>query len=288
MKESSGILNCKRMCLGVYVGKFNINMESDEKIETGLCFECSTEMKKKRLKECTDCTQLFCKKHIKVNDNDYSTLCSPCIKRRVHLEVSMDMEKEILDHKSELRDLQSKLKSCKKDLQSLESSQSTLTEKKKSCEKSHKKNIKRLESELSDTINKINWDLHSELLENLAKTKLDFKVSEEKCEKSTQKVEENSVELGNLQKDVEKYSEGISDLSEKVGVHIPYTIIRSLCCEKCKELVKNKFAEEIKKGYFGRNSIMASMHTESRKSVSSSSGKKHMKADNDSCNCLVF
>lgn len=263
-------------------------MDSDEKKETGNCFECSDEIKKKRLKECTDCNQLFCKKHIKVNDNDYSTLCSPCIKKRVHLEISMEMEKEILDHKSELREVQSKLKTCKKDLQSLESTQATLTEKQKSSRKSHKKNIKHLESQLNETLNKINWSLHSELLEDLAKTKTEFKDSEEKCEKSAQKVEENSVEIGNLQKDVEKYSEGISDLSEKVGVHVPYTIIRSLCCEKCKEVVKNKFAEEIKKGYFGRNSIMASMHTESRKSVSSSSGKKHSKAENDSCNCLVI
>lgn len=267
-------------------------MNPDEKSDTSKCFECLTELKKKRLKECTDCSQLFCKKHIRVNDNDFSTLCSPCIKKRVHLEISMGMETEILQHKSELRDVQSKLKTCKKDLQSLESTCTSLSDKLKSSKKEHKKTIKRLETDLNEVKNQINWENYSEIIADLAKTKSDFKVSEEKFEKSGEKNKENSAEIGNLQKDVDKYAKGISDLSEKVGVHVPYTIIRALCCEKCKDSIKSTFAEEIKKGYLGRNSIMASMHTDSRKSVHSSSSstmnKKHSRPDQDSCNCLVF
>ena len=267
-------------------------MSSVEKSESSKCFECSTETRKKNLKECTDCSQLFCKKHIRVNDNDYSTLCSPCLKKRVHLEISMGMETEILQHKSELREVQSKLKTCKKDLQSLESTFASLSDKLKSSKKEHKKTCKVLETNLDEAKSVINWENYNEILGKHAKTKTDFKVFEDKMQESKGKNEENSAEIGNLQKDIDKYSQGISELSEKVGLHVPYTIIRALCCEKCKDSVKTKFSVEIKKGYLGRNSIMASMHTDSRKSVNSSSSstmnKKHSRPDQDSCNCLVF
>ena len=82
----------------------------------GYCFACHKSINGKKSKECNDCYEKFCLEHIKVDEKAFSAICSKCFRNKVHLEVSMEMETQILNAKSHLNNLKSKLKSTKKEM----------------------------------------------------------------------------------------------------------------------------------------------------------------------------
>lgn len=266
------------------------------------CAVCQKELSGKKSIECNDCSEHFCKLHIKRSDNDFSAVCHECTKIRIHLEVSMEISSQIIEAKSELNSLKEKLKLSKQNLSSLDSKKKSLKSDLQSKTSAFQNNIELLTSQY------LQAKSHSEKIVPIEEQlKVSFSAITEKVgelnrnfNKNERKKLEQKIELNLMKNEIIKLQEEVQVQSEKIKEYIPYLMLRKLACGNCRAKVKKHFSEEILNGYQGRNSVIASVIYENEKRMS----KKNMnesarissvresiagkRPENDSCNCQVF
>ena len=248
----------------------------------GNCLECDKLIKGKKIKECNDCLEKFCKKHIKVDENTFSSICSKCFRNKIHLEISMEMGSQILHAKSYLKDLKAKLKFSKNELSSLKNFIDKVSALLLTNETSHQKKLCIIENEAEEKRKRL--DTMISIVENLKGALYDCKFNEksalEKFEISEREKSENQKELDILKDENSTLRNEIKSYSLKIKQYISYSTLRSLNCSSCKSKIKHIFREEIINGNQGSDSLIASVVAErdkrsTRKSTASNnSGRK--------------
>lgn len=252
------------------------------------CFKCAVVVKRKKANNCSDCGESFCKDHIKASESEFSSICIQCLKKRVHLEISMEMETQILHFKSELRNVRANLKNSKKNLEETEESIEEMTAKQKKSKKKHAKQVKKMQDEIEKITGQVDWNEFKEKVKEVEGKRDQISDLENKKDEVVEKVRQGNEDILGLKEDIKGYSEQLNDLTYKSKYCVTYTVIRAVCCDPCKNLIKKQFADEIVKGYAGHNSVIASIvHKDSEKSIRYSLDGKTKKSDPDSCNCLI-
>ncbi|OMJ82748.1 hypothetical protein SteCoe_16452 [Stentor coeruleus] len=277
-------------------------LTSSPEIDFHECEVCQKKLLIKKAIECNDCNKYFCKLHIKSREDDFLVVCHECIRKRIHLEVSMEISSQIIEAKSELKSLKEKLKLSKQSLSSLDSKKKSIISNLQSKSKNHEENIEKLTSQYlqakshTEKIIPIEEQLQTNLsilTEKISELNKNFNKNERK------KLEQN-IELNLMKNEIVKLQKEVQDQSEKIKEYIPYLMLRKLACGTCRTKIKKHFSEEIMNGYQGRNSIIASVIYENEKKVSrkNMNGSERISSiresiagkrpENDSCNCRVF
>jgi DNA repair exonuclease SbcCD ATPase subunit len=255
------------------------------------CTLCHKELKRKKLIECNDCSRLFCRLHIKVNELDCSSLCADCGKKKLHLEISMEMEADILSAKSELKSLQQSLKKAKHELATLESRLSEASCAKEALCKPFPDRVQLLESQLAFFLSQsasvlsqhASCSSASQLLHSkLAATQARFQQSESEKTSCTADLAQQRAELTKL-------SAKLQSKTEMIHKYTPYQSLRNTLCAPCKHKLKREFSDSIINGNQGHSSLISSVLAASpRKSSKSVTELSHKAPKADSCNCSVF
>jgi septal ring factor EnvC (AmiA/AmiB activator) len=200
----------------------------------------------------------------------------------------MEMEEEILSCKSELREIRTKLKKSKDDLEKCEEKIEEFSLNLKKTKKKHDKKLGNLENDLKYLENSVDWEEFEIVNQEVKVKKEGFQEIFDKSEQITRDLQFNSREVGSIQEDLVDFTDQLNELTSKNKKRVPYTTIRLLCCEICKNLIKKQFSEVILKGFAGHNSVVASiLHKDSEKSVRNSLDGKNKRSEKEVCNCLI-
>lgn len=251
------------------------------------CTECSKSIRDKKIFECLDCSEEFCKDHVKQNETDHSILCFPCFKKKIHLEVTLEMENETLSCKSELETLKAKLKTCKKDLESKKTTIERCENQIKINEKTYLRKFENLEKRIEEEVQR------STNLENTVnsfeETLKDCKQAEESSnlELASTKSEQKSVqsELDSLRHETNLLKQALQEASDKSKHMISYNILRTVLCNICKNKIKLAFREAIVDGNKDRLSLVQSVMAERERM--SLRQMPEEKKDEKAC-CLIY
>ncbi|OMJ69694.1 hypothetical protein SteCoe_32525 [Stentor coeruleus] len=266
------------------------------------CEVCQKELSGKKVIECIDCSKYFCKLHIKRIDNDFSSVCHECTKKRIHLDISMEISSQIIEAKSELNSLKEKLKLSKQSLSSLDSKKKSLKSDLNSKTKSYQENIEKLTSQYlqAKSHSEKIIPIEEQLQVNFSALTDKFSEINKNFNKNERKKLEQKIELNLMKNEIIKLQEEVQDQSEKIKEYIPYLMFRKLACGTCKTKIKKQFSDDIMNGYQGKNSIIASVIYENEKRMSKKYTNEHARSssaresisdkrpENDSCNCRVF
>ena len=262
----------------------------------GHCTQCHKGIKGNSAKVCSECSLKFCDKHIKINDNEFTAICSKCFRSKIHLEVSMEMESQILGAKSHLHELKGKLKSSKKDLTIKHTTIDKIQNLLKANEKSHEKKIENYEKRLDEESRRS--DTMVNVAENLKEALSDCKYNEtsatDKFELSEKEKIDSTIESDILKQENIKLKAEIQSHSVKIKKFISYGSIRQFACNLCKQRIKNAFHEIILSGNQGKDSLIESVisgrdRLSSRKSITNTINHNSSRVpEKDSCNCFIF
>lgn len=228
------------------------------------CYECGKVGVGKNKIECCECGEVCCKEHAKYNEQDYSTTCLQCFKKKIHLEVTLEMENETLEAETELNSLKAKLKMSKKDLANKKSSKERHENQIKINEKTYLRKFENLGTKIEEerergenidsTVKSMELTLDdSRTGENNCKVQLDQKNSE---------YQEVFIELEALKKETKTLKHDIQIASAKSKDFIPYSHLRTTLCASCKNKVKLCFREEILTGNQDKASLVQSVLAE--------------------------
>jgi chromosome segregation ATPase len=259
------------------------------------CYDCSKQISGKKAIECAECGENFCKDHVKLNESDHSAVCLPCFKKKIHLEVTIEMEAEMLAAKTQLNTLKEKLKNCKKDLANKKAAIERYENQAKISEKTNFRKFenaeKKIEEEAQRGIN-LNTTLSSFAI-TLADTRASEEAAEHRLDCLQAEFAEVQSEYDILKQENHEMKFRIKDKTEKAKGYISYNRIRNAICEKCKHKIKISFRDEIIGGNQERSSIVASVMAERARSViqkKSALGQENGEKpeDDKACKCLVF
>lgn len=229
-----------------------------------VCYECRKIVSGNKKIECTECGEISCKDHIKLNESDHSATCLDCFKKKIHLEVTLEMESESLEAKSQLESLKTKLKNSKKDLARKKTTKEHQENQIKINEKTYQRKFETLSRKIEEETNR------GENLENTLKslelTLEDSKTGENHCkaqvEDKEKEYEEVLLELETLKKGNKVLKYDIQVASEKSQKFISYSQLRNTLCETCKNKIKLCFRDDIINGNRGRESLIQSVLAE--------------------------
>ena len=230
----------------------------------GGCYECGKVSNGKTKIECCECGEVFCKEHVKFKEQDHSTTCLQCFRKKIHLEVTLEMEKETLGAETELNSLKAKLKTGKKDLAS-----------KKSLKERHENQIKINEKTYLRKFENLGKKIEEEIErgENIGNTTKSMEVTleesrtgESNCkdqlDQKNSEYQEVLAELEALRKEAKTLKQEIHKASAKSKDFIPYSHLRTTLCSSCKNKVKLCFREEILTGNPDKESLVQSVLAE--------------------------
>jgi hypothetical protein len=261
------------------------------------CFLCYKVLKEKKSKVCSDCSHKFCKKHIKVNEEDFTSTCVKCFKIKIRLEISMEMETQIFESKKELNLLKEKLKTSKKDLTQMNGTILKLEESIRFISDAHLERITPIENKISEEaqIVRSSTIIKEDLEEELAQSKNSQKLAFKKYQKSEINLTNSQEELKLISLENTKVIFEINSISSKMKEFILYSTLRESICPTCKVKIKVFFKEEIIKGNQGKDSLIASVvaiknRKSIRKSYSSTinqNEKINAKLE-EPCKCLIW
>ena len=260
------------------------------------CYDCSKPISGKKAFECQDCGELYCTDHIKLNNKDHSAICLSCFRKKIHLEVTLEMESESLAASTQLNTLKEKLKNCKKDL----SNKKTTIERHQNQIKINEKTYLR---KFENTEKKIEEE--TQRGENIEKTSENFSITLKDCKdgeiEAKNKLEltsneSNSVlfELELLKQENNKLKGDIQVANIKSRGIVPYSRLRNTLCAGCKNKVKLAFKEEIMEGNKDRSSVVQSVLAEKEKFLIKKSQNlgiaepDHSKQKEDKACCNLF
>ena len=258
-----------------------------------VCTACSIGISGKKAIECNECYDFFCKEHVKVNESTHSVLCFDCIKKKIFLEVSMEMETPLLEAKTMLSTLKEKLKTCKKDLTSKTSTLDRLENQIKIGEKAYLRKFESTEKKIEDESKRAESIFHTAESLQIALTDCNRneKSTELKLEKAQVEFNEVQTELDTLKQENNKLRSDVHASSLKLKAYIPYSRIRNTICNTCKSKIKHNHREEILNANPGRQSLIESVLAEkerfsNKKSLSTNIMNEGSKPD-DSCKCII-
>lgn len=258
------------------------------------CYSCSTPISGKKSHECNDCSEYYCKDHVKINEISHSTTCTDCFKKKIFLEVSMEMENQVLEAKTQLNTVKEKLKNCKKDLANKAATLERLESQIKINEKSYQRRFENNEKKIEEEIKRAESIFHTaeSLQIALKDCNANEKGTELKLEKAQADYNDTQTEVDTLKEENQKLKVEIQLNTEKMKGFIPYSRIRGTLCSACKQKVKLNLREEILNGNQGRDSLIASVLQDkerfsARKSMNTQISESKKPAD--SCNkCIIF
>jgi chromosome segregation ATPase len=253
------------------------------------CHVCLKPITEKKSTECTDCSQVFCKDHIKVNETDYSSRCAQCFKAKIHLEVSLELENEMVESKVQLNTFKEKLKNCKKDLSNKTSTIERLENQAKIAEKTHQRKLETLEKNIEDEKNRAGNLFNT--CENL-KSELDQRTDNQKSMES--ELKELKSELAEVQSELKDVKDVNNEIANKIRAgklenenYISYTKLKEVLCNICKIKIRSSLRDEIISSNKGHDSLIASVLAQkNRMSGPISNNKKEGELD-DSCKCNI-
>ena len=272
-----------------------INMsteKSPQESKSNQCFVCNKSVADKKIIECNDCCENFCKDHIKVDELTHSSICYPCFKSKIHLEVSMEMQNQMTEAKTSLNTLKDKLKNCKKDLSNKKAAVERYESQVKINEKGYLRKFENLEKKIEEESKRTNGIIiASESLKTaLTDCKANEKSAESKLEIINKEFIEVKTELDTIREENNKLKLKINENNLKMKKYVSYSLMRNVMCENCKKKVKSLYKEEILKANKGRESLIQSVLNE-RDKISSRKTMSQINIDKDkpdeSCKCLI-
>lgn len=232
-----------------------------------VCYECSKPASGKKGFECIDCGEIYCKDHTKQNEKDHSSLCLSCFRKKIHLEVTLELESESLSSKNQLETLKEKLKNSKKDLSSKKATVERHQNQKKINEKTYSRKFENIEKKIEEEVQR--GENIEKTSENFLVTLKDSKDGELKYKQKLDQVEDeyNSVlfEFELLKQENNKLKGDIQVANVKAKGFVPYSRLRNTLCATCKNRIKLAFRDEIIEGNKERSSVVQSVLAEKQK-----------------------
>ena len=219
-------------------------------ISEGRCFACNIILSGKKIIECNDCSNVFCKSHIKINQKDFSTVCSSCFKKKIHFEISMEMEAQILEAKAQLNSIKEKLKNGKLELTSLKQKIEKNSEILAANLKIHNRKVENIEKKIEEDGKRLQqMNRSAETLEEALKDlKMNEKAAFDKLSLSEKDVLAVQIEISSLNHENKQTSENLEVFSNKNKEYVSYAHLRRNICKACKLKIITLYEETIING----------------------------------------
>ena len=259
----------------------------------GKCGSCSKTISKKEILMCKDCSEVFCKHHIRINPKNSFSYCVRCFSEILANEVNEEMEEEFRTTKAKLQKIKKKIHLCKKENSEKVKAIDRLQKLVASYELANTKKFESLEKKIQDEQNN---EIHvTRATESIVVTIEDSIKNQGIIKNKLKKTEEdyiaNLTELDTIKQENNRIRLELLETTEKNKEIVPYTRLRNLGCNECRNKVKAVFPQEILNGNTGNESIYKSvMAYKNRSSTTPVSGKKKIsliKAPNDTCKCFI-
>ena len=261
--------------------------------DTNQCCVCMKTLSNKKIIECNDCSETFCKDHIKVDDTSHVATCTDCFKKKIYLDVSSEMETQVLDAKAQLSTLKEKVKTCKKHLKDKKATIERLDGQVKINEKKYARKFENLEKKIEEESKRSESVFHA--TESMKIALRDCNMNENSTREKLEKIQIDynmaQTELDTLKQENYRSKSSIQDSTSKMKNCVPYSRLRNALCNQCKYKIKSNFKDEIVLGNQGKESLIASVLANRekisvRKSMSTQIVSQHEKAD-ESCKCII-
>ncbi|OMJ68824.1 hypothetical protein SteCoe_33618 [Stentor coeruleus] len=261
------------------------------------CYDCSKPIAGKKALECIDCGEFYCKDHVKANDSDHSSICFSCFRKKIHLDVTLELESQMIEAKTQLNSLKEKLKNCKKDLSNKKTTIERHQAQVKINEKTYTRKFETLEKKIEEEVQR--GDNLSNTITNLNAALDDYKARENSTEQKKNSLEDEisqlEAELNGAKMENNKLKIEAQNLSDESKKYIQYISLRNTLCNSCKNRVKLLFKDEILEGNNGKESLIASVLQAERNMINQRNSlapemqvaDKNGKTDDKACCCVI-
>ena len=259
--------------------------------EAGKCRICSVNVKKKKVIQCDDCSEIFCNEHSRINPSDFKNYCIDCFVRNTKSEVDAEMEDQIHTVKQQEQRIKLKIKECKKEkaekVQVIDRLHKLVAANNEEYFKKREGTQKKVEDEINTTTNlKIMIENLKVTIDDAIKLRV---IAEELLIAARGEYTNATAEFDLLKQENLGINKQIRECSGNIKEFVPYTRLRSLACANCKLKIKKAFKNEILNGNAARSSIVQSVlayrASQSRNSVSVKQSVR--KEPDNSCKCII-
>jgi hypothetical protein len=262
------------------------------------CYTCLKAVSKKELGTCSDCSEVFCKTHFRVDPKDGKEHCVKCFYEYIRSDVDLEMKNELKVLNNKLYKLKEQISASKKDKNNKTQSIDRLQKLSANNQSIYDQKIETLSRKIKDE-ERDQCDL-TIAIESL---KIVIQDSNKNKKSSESNLEAAKDEYGRKQHELEIVNQENEILRSQVEISnkkkkefVPYTRLKSLACPECLKKIKHQFRQDIMIGNQDRPSLIqsviasrTSLATQNPAASSKKSVKKPLKQKSplEGCECLI-